>query len=282
MGPIRREVINGLLVLVLSTLLSAAIGAFGLKFNLQVWVLIIVAAAMAILGYIVFKFLLSNEERETDWLKRVGTPARLELGMREDGTAVAMVVGAVKAMKPGSDLTMMLYFDRDGGYSYSLAVTDWAREQLYPSIMQGMKRGVIRDYKRLICFDHDIFVNNHELQSGALRVGEGPGTIAKTVGEHCREMLKTPGCSLYAAPVVMRNIVIGLYGTDKASMTVETVDRETGARSPLGVMFFHDPPNGEIIEQFRQIVRETERRMVAVHKVIFPEDVPANVKAAAT
>jgi hypothetical protein len=47
-------------------------------------------------------------------------------------------------------------------------------------------------------------------------------------------------------------------------------------------MFFHDPPNGEIIEQFRQIVRETERRMVAVHKVIFPEDVPANVKAAAT
>jgi hypothetical protein len=148
--------------------------------------------------------------------------------------------------------------------------------------MQEMRRGVIREYKRLICFDHDVFANDHELQSGALRVGEGPGTIPKTAGEHCREMLKTPGCSLYAAPVVMRNFVIALYGTDKASMSVETVDRETGARSPFGVMFFHDPPNGEIIEQFRQIERMTEKRMVAVHKVIFPEDVAAKSKAAST
>ena len=34
----------------------------------------------------------------------------------------------------------------------------------------------------------------------------------------------------------------------------------------------YDPPNGEIIEQLRQIERATERRMVAVHKIRFPED----------
>ena len=33
-----------------------------------------------------------------------------------------------------------------------------------------------------------------------------------------------------------------------------------------------NPPNGEIIEQLRQIERATERRMVAVHKIRFPED----------
>src|SRR5262249_7214435 len=114
MSPIRREVINGLLVLVLSTLLSAAIGAFGLKFNLQVWVLIIVAAAMAILGYIVFKFLLSGEERETEWLKRVGTPARLELNREDDPAALRAHGEAVKNIKPGSDFAVMYYVGARG------------------------------------------------------------------------------------------------------------------------------------------------------------------------
>src|SRR5215831_5291642 len=159
MSPIRREVINGLLVLVLSTLLSAAIGAFGLKFNLLVWVLIIMAAASAILGYVVFKFLLSSEQRETEWLRRVGTPARLELGL-----GLPTTIEAVGAMKPGSDLTVVLYFDRDGSRSRSLFYTDKSREQFYASIMQQMKRGVIREYKRLICFDPDVLADDHELQ----------------------------------------------------------------------------------------------------------------------
>jgi len=85
-------------------------------------------------------------------------------------------------------------------------------------------------------------------------------------------MLETPRCSVYVAPVFMRAFAIVFYGADKVSMSVETVDRETGYRSLLGVMYFHDPPNGEIIEQFRQIERTTERRMVAVHKIVFPED----------
>jgi len=36
MNPIRREVLNGLFVIVLSRLLSAAIAAFEIKFDLQV------------------------------------------------------------------------------------------------------------------------------------------------------------------------------------------------------------------------------------------------------
>ncbi len=48
MNPIRREVLNGLFVLVISTLLSAAIAAFEIKFNLQLWLLIVMAAAIAV------------------------------------------------------------------------------------------------------------------------------------------------------------------------------------------------------------------------------------------
>ncbi len=94
-------------------------------------------------------------------------------------------------------------------------------------------------------------------------------------------MLATKGCSIYAAPVVLRSYVVGLYGTDKVSMSVDTADQNTGDRTVLGVMFFYDPPNGEIVEQFRQIERATERRMIGVHTIRFPEDVEPTVDLAA-
>jgi len=63
--------VNGVFVLVLSTLLSAAVAAFEIKFNLQVWVLILLATAVALGGYVVFEFVLSAEHRENEWLKQV-------------------------------------------------------------------------------------------------------------------------------------------------------------------------------------------------------------------
>jgi uncharacterized protein YacL len=53
MNRIRREVVNGLLVLIISTLLSAAIAAFQIKFDILVLVLIVMAVAIAITGYVV-------------------------------------------------------------------------------------------------------------------------------------------------------------------------------------------------------------------------------------
>ena len=39
-------------------------------------------------------------------------------------------------------------------------------------------------------------------------------------------------------------------------------------------MLFSAPPNGEIIEQLRQIERATEKRMVAVREIRFAEAAP--------
>lgn len=89
-------------------------------------------------------------------------------------------------------------------------------------------------------------------------------------------MMKMDGCSLYVAPAVLRSI-ISFYGGDKVSFGVEAAEQNTGGRRYAGVIFFCDPPNSEIIEQFRQIERATERRMVAVHKIVFPEDAAPNV-----
>ena len=122
-------------------------------------------------------------------------------------------------------------------------------------LSRQVKRGTIREYKRIICFDHDVLANDHELKSGVLRVGEGLGTIDRLMGDHCRLMRETKGCSLYVAPVVYRSVVV-LIGVDKLSINVETAAQDTGDRRIAGVFFFSDPPNGEIIEQFRQMERE--------------------------
>jgi len=258
---------------VISTLLSAAIAAFEIKFNLQVWLLIVIGVGIAVGFYVVFELTLgsisSTAEREREWLKRVGNPAQLEYGLSDGTAGTRSVAEAVKAIRPGNDLTFMFYVSFEGGSERT--ISGEAREQIYRMVVEQLKRGTLREYKRLMCFDHEVLANDHELKSGVLRVGEGPGTITRQMGEHCRLMMATNKCSLYVAPVVLRHAV-GFFGTDRVTMSIETVDQETGVRTFAGILHFSDPPNGEIIEQFRQIERMTERRMVAVHKIVFPED----------
>jgi hypothetical protein len=287
MNPIRRELLNGLFVLVVASLLSAAFAAFQVEINLQLWVWILTGVVVAVGFYLMFdltlRYIASTEARETalaeatrlreaEWLKRVGTPARMELNQEGETTAIVAVADSVKSMSPGSDYTAMYYVGPEGGSETPLGKeVNAIRHKNFNSVLDQLKRGTIREYKRIICFDHDVLANNPELRSGVLRVGQTPGTIDRMLGEHCRQMIETKGCSLYVAPAVLRSVIV-LYGANKVSMSVEGAEQDTGERRAAGVIFFSDPPNGEIIEQFRQLERATEKRMVAVHKIVFPED----------
>jgi len=98
-----------------------------------------------------------------------------------------------------------------------------------------------------------MLANDHELKSGVLHVGEGPRTIDRAMEEHCRVIMETKGCSLYLAPAVLR-FVVCLFGVDKVQLGWDS--EITGVRNAVGVIFFCDPPNGEIIEQLRQRERD--------------------------
>lgn len=286
MKPLRRELLNGLLVLVVASLLSVAFSAFQVSFNPLLWVLILMGVAIAASGYILFEITLrvitsaedrdraiaeSTRQREEEWLKRMGTPARMELNQEHKDAGMEAVIEEVRSMKPGNDLTTMFYVSEDGGSPFVDRRNDAKRQELYNIIMEKLKRGTMREYKRIMCFDQQVLANDPELRAGMLRVGEGPGTIDRLSGEHCRLLMETKGCSLFVAPAVFRGVVV-LCGQDKVSINIETIDQATGGRRIAGVMFFYDPPNGEIVEQFRQMERTTERRMVAVHKIRFPMD----------
>jgi hypothetical protein len=265
MRPVRRELLNGLLVLIVASLLSAAFAAFQINFNVQLWASILMGISIAVGGYIVFDFVLSAEQRETEWLKRIGTPARFEVGPELGGKGGQALLDAIRTISPGSEYTVINY------YAGANPMEVKAREEAFVLLLDYLRRGVIREYKRIICFDPDVLARDQELRSGVLRVGEGPGTIDKSMGEHCRLIMSMKGCSLFVAPALLQSTII-LYGSDTAGMTVETFAQDTRSRRIAGVLFFCEPPNGEIIEQFRQMERETERRMVAVHKIRFPED----------
>src|SRR5262245_39158801 len=110
----------------------------------------------------------STRHREEEWRTRGGNPARLELRM--GGTAgmpgLALLGGAVKAVRAGSDLRMMIWLGSQEGRER--AVPDEAQEQVFGSITEQLRRGTIREYKRILCFDHDVLANDLELKSGIL------------------------------------------------------------------------------------------------------------------
>src|SRR5713226_9154103 len=105
MKPLRRELLNGLFVLVVGALISTAFEAFHVEFDIRLWALIVIGVAIAVSGYAVFEFVLSADareratiestrKREEEWLKRVGTPARLDL------KSIDVVIETVKAVSP--------------------------------------------------------------------------------------------------------------------------------------------------------------------------------------
>ena len=113
MSPIRRELINGLIVLVVASLLSVAFEAFQIGLNLQLWTLILIGVAVAIFCYVVFdvslRYMAASQEREKEWLERVGTPARFEVN-DESSLAGAEAIGrAIQSIRLGSDYTGMVY-----------------------------------------------------------------------------------------------------------------------------------------------------------------------------
>jgi len=64
MRPVRRELLNGLFVLVLASLIHAAFEAFHLNFDVHLWALIMMGIAIAVSGYVVFESLLSADTRD--------------------------------------------------------------------------------------------------------------------------------------------------------------------------------------------------------------------------
>ena len=90
----------------------------------------------------------------------MGTPARLELDVGSEG--MTSFIAAAKAMSPGSDFTSMLYLGSDGGSEN--IYSGLGPELVFRTIVDLVKRGTIREYKRIICFDNSVLANDPALK----------------------------------------------------------------------------------------------------------------------
>jgi hypothetical protein len=157
MNPIRRELLNGIFVLVLSTLLSAGFAAFQVEFDAQLLVWIVIGVCIGLGFYIVFELTLrfiaasgareeasevSTRRREEEWLMRVGTPARLVLNREGEPAAMNAVREAVTAITPSSDYTVMYYFDSEGGAGSEFRGSNITRDRLFDTLFEQLLGGV--------------------------------------------------------------------------------------------------------------------------------------------
>lgn len=80
MNPIRRELLNGLFVLVLASLMSAAFAAFQVSFNVQLWVLILIGLAVAV-GFYVLELCRQLLSRKLPFTLEERKPRRFVIGV---------------------------------------------------------------------------------------------------------------------------------------------------------------------------------------------------------
>ena len=184
----------------------------------------------------------------------------------------------LNSIGPETEVIIATYVDAQSARAphYSAELIRLAAEY-YARLLErtDKDKGAI-SYKRILCFDRNVFSADEYLQKGTLRTGEGPGTIPNAAVEHCRTMLLRSGCSLYVAPVVFPGD-IALFGTQDAVITFRRFDAESGLVKIAGVFFFSDPPNGGIIEDLKQIVRDTEKELVAVRRIMDAESLKSTI-----
>src|SRR5262245_50833529 len=114
MNPMRRELLNGLFVLVVASLMSAAFAAFQVNFNIEFCVLVLIGVGIAVSGYVMFEialgYMATAEQRKKTWIKRIGTPARFELNEGATTSAGDAIWDAIKVLTPSADYISISYF----------------------------------------------------------------------------------------------------------------------------------------------------------------------------
>ena|SRR5215813_10016139 len=103
MNPIKRELLNGLFVLVLASLMSAAFATFQVTFNVQlfVWIVIGVAVGFYVVFDLTLRYVASTEAREKE--SEESTRAMAEAG--GNAGSIRITFGFPRGWAPGGRLS---------------------------------------------------------------------------------------------------------------------------------------------------------------------------------
>ncbi|MEM1552900.1 MAG: hypothetical protein QXH03_09585 [Candidatus Bathyarchaeia archaeon] len=230
---------------------------------------LIIVALLAVITLIAILFFAQRaEEREQKWLQieeRLGIPAEVVFEPIDVGTGkfYRRLSDYIRKVAPDGEIVVMAHYGPRGGEENPRETEQYrqSRQEYSRTLLEKAKEPGIT-YRRIICFDEGP-------EQGKIRVGR----VKEWVVEHAKQMLEIqktkPGkVTLKKGKVIFGSDIFIIRGK-VAAISLDVRDPE-GRVHTDGVLIFHNPPNGDIIQQLYDLFMMVDSQSVPVNRV--PEE----------
>lgn len=230
---------------------------------------IFIVSLLAIISIIAVVFFgQRTEQRELKWLqieKCLGNPAEIEFELvTKTGKFNKRLAEHVRRVTSGDEiLVLATYHPRseqaraEDGAEYIQSLAEYSRTLLEKAKEPGIT------YRRIIC-----------LREGPEQGKIEPGRVRDWVITHTKEMLEIRRNKPNKVTLKKSKVVFGadlLIIKDKtAVISLDVFDPKSGQFRTDGIISFHNPPNGNIIQQLYEIFMIADSESIPVEKV--PEE----------
>src|SRR5215475_7318411 len=228
---------------------------------------IVAVLSLFVLMAILF-FARRAEDREHKWLRiedRLGTPAEIEFEPVEIGIGKfnRRVSEYVRKAAPGDEIVVMAHYRLDHSEESPRVTQQYiqSRQEYSQALIEKAKEPNIT-YRRIICFDEGP-------QHGKICARR----VKEWVIDHAKQMVELrkvkPGkVTLKKSKVIFGPDVL-IIKNKMAAISLDIHDAD-GRAYTSGVLIFHNPPNGDIIQQLYELFMMADNESTPVDKV--PEE----------
>jgi len=228
--------------------------------------LFVIGSVLVILTFVIIAFIRHIYNKEQLWYLAIGeikdligTPAELlfEPRFQNRGIWLYRLAELIRQASIDDEILMMAYYGPKKFVESPSETKEYiqARNQYLQALLEKSKEYGIA-YRRIMCFDESKICIEH---------------LQETMEDHCREMLKIKETkpdkiSLKVSSVVFpANILI--IGKKTAAIGIDVYDPQNDLMHTEGVLIFHNPPNGQIIELLRTWFMEADSRSESLDKL---------------
>ena len=230
---------------------------------------LVVVALLAIISLIAIIFFAQQvENREQKWLRiedRLGIPAEIDFEPVDIGTGkfYRRLADYVRKAMPGDEIVVMAHYTPRGGEEDPRETEQYrqSRQEYSQTLIEKAKEPGIT-YRRIICFDEGP-------QQGKITAGR----VREWMIDHTKQMIELKKAKPGKVTLKKSRLIFGpdvLLIKDKvAAISLDIYDVD-GRIHTSGVLIFHNPPNGDIIQQLYDLFMMADNESIPVDKV--PEE----------
>jgi hypothetical protein len=226
-------------------------------------------ALVAVIALIAILFFAQQaEDREDKWLRiedRLGTPAEIEFEPVDTRTGKIhrRLSNYIRKAVPGDEIVVMSHYTLRGGEENPRETEQYrqSRQEYSQTLIEKAKEPGIT-YRRIICFDEGP-------QQGKITTGR----VMEWEIDHAKQMVELrkvkPGKVTLKKGKVIFGPNVFLIKDKLAAISLDIHD-DNGRIYTSGALIFHNPPNGDIIQQLHELFMMTDNESIPVDKV--PEE----------